>query len=224
MWGALFPKFLYPWHLTYFYSFGIKCNGCQSQCILIQQHMFVFVQIWIQLNEGLTFNCRNCPRKTLLNPSHTSSLLSALPRMLCVYISLLLALSTVGLGSLTDRQTDFGLKVFSQLARDSVDQNVALSPYGVASVLAMAQIGAAGSTRKALTAAMGFSLQGETHRIKHGGFVVVQNQTTTVCRKKKQRKKHALVSTTIKKQCFTDTVYNWLNIKGRHCRLKGLTC
>ncbi|XP_033995556.1 plasminogen activator inhibitor 1 [Trematomus bernacchii] len=79
--------------------------------------------------------------------------------MLCVYISLLLALSTVGLGSLTDRQTDFGLKVFSQLARDSVDQNVALSPYGVASVLAMAQTGAAGSTRKALTAAMGFSLQ-----------------------------------------------------------------
>lgn len=79
--------------------------------------------------------------------------------MLCVYIFLLLTLSKVGLGSLQDKQTDFGLKVFSQLAQDSADKNVALSPYGVASVLAMAQLGAAGNTRRALTAAMGFSLQ-----------------------------------------------------------------
>ncbi|XP_059210970.1 plasminogen activator inhibitor 1 [Centropristis striata] len=79
--------------------------------------------------------------------------------MLCVYIFLLLTLSRVGLGSLQDKQTDFGLKVFSQLAQDSADKNVALSPYGVASVLGMAQLGAAGNTRKALTAAMGFSLQ-----------------------------------------------------------------
>ncbi|XP_078132441.1 plasminogen activator inhibitor 1 [Sander vitreus] len=79
--------------------------------------------------------------------------------MLCVSIFLLLTLSRVGLGSLQDKQTDFGLKVFSQLAKESVDENMALSPYGVASVLAMAQLGAAGNTRKALTAAMGFSLQ-----------------------------------------------------------------
>nr|XP_040038990.1 plasminogen activator inhibitor 1 isoform X1 [Gasterosteus aculeatus aculeatus] len=81
------------------------------------------------------------------------------PRMLCVYTFLLLTLSGAALGSLQDKQTDFGLKVFLMLARDSVDQNVALSPYGVSSVLAMAQLGAAGNTRKALTAAMGFSLQ-----------------------------------------------------------------
>uniref|UniRef100_G3N6K3 Plasminogen activator inhibitor 1 n=1 Tax=Gasterosteus aculeatus aculeatus TaxID=481459 RepID=G3N6K3_GASAC len=79
--------------------------------------------------------------------------------MLCVYTFLLLTLSGAALGSLQDKQTDFGLKVFLMLARDSVDQNVALSPYGVSSVLAMAQLGAAGNTRKALTAAMGFSLQ-----------------------------------------------------------------
>ncbi|XP_042368485.1 plasminogen activator inhibitor 1 [Plectropomus leopardus] len=79
--------------------------------------------------------------------------------MLCVYIFLLLTLSRAGLGSLQDKQTDFGLKVFSQLAQDSADKNVALSPYGVASVLAMAQLGAAGNTHKALTAAMGFSLK-----------------------------------------------------------------
>ncbi|KAM6894654.1 plasminogen activator inhibitor 1 [Lycodopsis pacificus] len=79
--------------------------------------------------------------------------------MLCVYTFLLLTLSGAALGSLQDKQTDFGLKVFSQLARDSVDKNVVLSPHGVSSVLAMAQLGAAGNTRRALTAAMGFSLQ-----------------------------------------------------------------
>ncbi|XP_076581199.1 plasminogen activator inhibitor 1 [Chaetodon auriga] len=78
--------------------------------------------------------------------------------MLCVHIFLLLTLSRVGLSSLQDKQTDFGLKVFSQLIQSSVDKNMALSPYGVASILAMAQLGAAGNTRRALTTAMGFSL------------------------------------------------------------------
>ncbi|GAA6229032.1 plasminogen activator inhibitor 1 [Lates japonicus] len=79
--------------------------------------------------------------------------------MLCAYIFMLLTLSRVGLGSLQDKQTDFGLKVFLQLGQGSVDKNLAFSPYGVASVLSMAQLGAAGNTRKALTTAMGFSLQ-----------------------------------------------------------------
>lgn len=83
------------------------------------------------------------------------------PRMLCAYIFMLLTLSRVGLGSLQDKQTDFGLKVFLQLSQGSVDKNLAFSPYGVASVLSMAQLGAAGNTRKALTTAMGFSLQGK---------------------------------------------------------------
>ncbi|KAM3591056.1 uncharacterized protein V6R79_021513 [Siganus canaliculatus] len=79
--------------------------------------------------------------------------------MFCVYIFLLLTLSRAGLGSLQNKQTDFGLKVFLQLAQSSVDKNVALSPYGVTSTLAMAQLGAAGNTHRALTSAMGFSLQ-----------------------------------------------------------------
>ncbi|KAM9836481.1 plasminogen activator inhibitor 1 [Aulostomus maculatus] len=79
--------------------------------------------------------------------------------MLCVYMFLLLTLSRVGLGSLQDKQTDFGLKVFSQLTQTSADQNLVFSPYGVASVLAMAQLGAGGNTRRALNTAMGFSLQ-----------------------------------------------------------------
>ncbi|XP_026154846.1 plasminogen activator inhibitor 1 [Mastacembelus armatus] len=80
-------------------------------------------------------------------------------RMLCMYMFLLLTLGTVGMCSLYDKQTDFGLKVFSQLAQGSVNKNVAFSPYGIASILAMAELGAAGKTHKALTTAMGFSLQ-----------------------------------------------------------------
>ncbi|KAM6909106.1 plasminogen activator inhibitor 1 [Xenentodon cancila] len=79
--------------------------------------------------------------------------------MLGVSIFLALTLCTVGLGSLQDQQTDFGLKVFSQLAQRSLDRNLVFSPYGAASVMAMAQLGAAGNTQKALTAAMGFSLR-----------------------------------------------------------------
>lgn len=74
-------------------------------------------------------------------------------------VLLLLTLSRPGLSSLQDQQTDFGLRVFSQLAWGSADQNLVLSPYGVALVLAMAQLGADGKTQKALTAAMGFSLR-----------------------------------------------------------------
>ncbi|KAM4612088.1 plasminogen activator inhibitor 1 [Polymixia lowei] len=81
--------------------------------------------------------------------------------MLCVYVFLFLCMSRAGLCSLQDRQTDFGLRVFSQLVQSSTskDENLAFSPYGVASVLGMAQLGAGGNTRKALTTAMGFSLQ-----------------------------------------------------------------
>lgn len=81
--------------------------------------------------------------------------------MLFAYTLLLLALSQAALSSLQDKQTDFGLKVFSQLSQSSVDKNVAMSPYGAVSVLAMAQLGAAGKTLRALNSAMGFSLLGK---------------------------------------------------------------
>ncbi|XP_041840796.1 plasminogen activator inhibitor 1 [Melanotaenia boesemani] len=79
--------------------------------------------------------------------------------MQCMYILLLLTLSRVGLASLQDKQTDFGLKVFSQLVQDSANNSLVFSPYGVASVMAMAQLGAGGNTHRALAVALGFSLQ-----------------------------------------------------------------
>uniref|UniRef100_A0A8C6UNE1 Plasminogen activator inhibitor 1 n=1 Tax=Neogobius melanostomus TaxID=47308 RepID=A0A8C6UNE1_9GOBI len=66
-------------------------------------------------------------------------------RMLSLCICLLLtATGRLCLGSLTDKQTDFGFRVFSHLARDLSDQS----------------LGSAGHTHRALTTAMGFSLKG----------------------------------------------------------------
>lgn len=54
--------------------------------------------------------------------------------------------------------SDFGVKVFQQVAEASGDSNVAFSPYGVASVLAMLQLTASGDTRTQIQEAMGFHI------------------------------------------------------------------
>lgn len=106
---------------------------------------------------------------------------SAFPRMLFAYALLLLALSQSGLSSLQDKQTDFGLKVFTQLSQSSVDKNVALSPYGAVSVLAMAQLGAAGKTLRALNSAMGFSLLGKCQsnktQLSMSNYLCIEQET-----------------------------------------------
>lgn len=91
-----------------------------------------------------------------------------MPLVCSVLPVLLLALGSLAQGSLQERQTDCGLRVFSRLARRSAQGNVLVSPYGVATVLAMAQLGAAGKTRRALTSAVGFSLQGESSSVSQG--------------------------------------------------------
>ncbi|XP_075851466.1 plasminogen activator inhibitor 1 isoform X1 [Microcebus murinus] len=55
--------------------------------------------------------------------------------------------------------TDFGVKVFQQVAQDSNDRNVIFSPYGVASVLAMLQLPTGGKTRQQIQSAMGFDIE-----------------------------------------------------------------
>ncbi|XP_061445209.1 plasminogen activator inhibitor 1 [Rhineura floridana] len=63
-----------------------------------------------------------------------------------------------GPGGLSRLSTDFGVKVFREVARASKDRNVAFSPYGVASVLAMLQMAAAGETRSQIKEAMAFGV------------------------------------------------------------------
>ncbi|XP_045849294.1 plasminogen activator inhibitor 1 [Meles meles] len=54
--------------------------------------------------------------------------------------------------------TDFGVKVFKQVAQASKDRNMVFSPYGVASVLAMLQLTTAGETRQQIQEAMRFQI------------------------------------------------------------------
>ncbi|KAL0970015.1 hypothetical protein UPYG_G00235950 [Umbra pygmaea] len=80
-------------------------------------------------------------------------------RMLSLYVCFFLALSGGAFSNLQGKQTDFGMQVFSQMALTSRDSNLAFSPYGVATILGMAQLGARGQTLKTLKQKMGFSLQ-----------------------------------------------------------------
>uniref|UniRef100_A0AAY4CET3 Plasminogen activator inhibitor 1 n=1 Tax=Denticeps clupeoides TaxID=299321 RepID=A0AAY4CET3_9TELE len=77
----------------------------------------------------------------------------------CVCLALTLAMCGTGLCNLLEKQADFGLRVFSEEARSSPGKNLVLSPYGITSVLGMAQIGAYGTTLETLTSRMGYSLQ-----------------------------------------------------------------
>ncbi|KAM9111326.1 plasminogen activator inhibitor 1 [Pangshura tecta] len=53
---------------------------------------------------------------------------------------------------------NFGVKVFQEVAKASPDRNVAFSPFGVASVLAMLQMAAAGESRSQIKAAMEYGV------------------------------------------------------------------
>ncbi|XP_010903953.2 plasminogen activator inhibitor 1 [Esox lucius] len=79
--------------------------------------------------------------------------------MLSLFVCFFLYASGAALSKLQEKQTDFGMQVFSQMALTTRDSNLALSPFGVASVLGMAQLGAAGETLKTLNSKMGFTLE-----------------------------------------------------------------
>lgn len=68
--------------------------------------------------------------------------------------------------------TDFGVKVFKQVAQASKDRNMVFSPYGVASVLAMLQLTTAGETRQQIQEAMRFQIDGERWGRARGGQVL----------------------------------------------------
>lgn len=92
-------------------------------------------------------------------------------RMLSGPLFACLALA-LGLASATTRNrdtqrvaglvSDFGVKIFQQMALAAEDLNVVLSPYGVSSVMAMLQAATAGDSRKQIERAMGFQMDGET--------------------------------------------------------------
>lgn len=66
-----------------------------------------------------------------------------------------------GAARLACRAADFGARLFGEVIRRSPDRNVAFSPYGAASVLAMLQAAAGGETRRQLERAMAYGLSGK---------------------------------------------------------------
>ncbi|XP_066467139.1 plasminogen activator inhibitor 1 [Tiliqua scincoides] len=63
-----------------------------------------------------------------------------------------------GVSRVAGLATDFGLEVFREVVKASPERNVAFSPYGVAAVLAMLQLGAAGDSRSQIEGAMRFAV------------------------------------------------------------------
>lgn len=56
--------------------------------------------------------------------------------------------------------SDIGIQVFSQIAKSRPQENIVVSPHGIASVLGMLQLGADGRTKAQLTAVMRYGVKG----------------------------------------------------------------
>nr|XP_033781052.1 plasminogen activator inhibitor 1 [Geotrypetes seraphini] len=59
---------------------------------------------------------------------------------------------------ISELATDFGMRVFQEVAKSSEDKNMAFSPYGVSAVLAMVQLGATGNTKSQIKEAMKYGI------------------------------------------------------------------
>lgn len=101
-------------------------------------------------------------------------------RMQSLCVLLIVAFCGPALGNrLQEQQTDFGLRVFSKAAQAHPHQNLLLSPYGLSSMLGMAQLGANGITLKTLKRRMGYSLKGrsQNNSLKYNQFVYVASKS-----------------------------------------------
>lgn len=57
--------------------------------------------------------------------------------------------------------SDVGIQVFNQIVKARPQENIVVSPHGIASVLGVLQLGADGKTKKQLTTVMRYSLNGQ---------------------------------------------------------------
>lgn len=62
--------------------------------------------------------------------------------------------------SLEELGSDTGIQVFNQIIKSRPQENIVVSPHGIASVLGMLQLGADGRTKKQLTTVMRYSVNG----------------------------------------------------------------
>ncbi|NXN80943.1 PAI1 inhibitor, partial [Bombycilla garrulus] len=71
-------------------------------------------------------------------------------------------------GRVSQLLTDFGLRLFRAALGPRGDTNAVFAPYGVTSLLLALQVATAGTSRRQLEVAMGFSIDGEGDRGHRG--------------------------------------------------------
>uniref|UniRef100_UPI00398F0073 plasminogen activator inhibitor 1 n=1 Tax=Pristiophorus japonicus TaxID=55135 RepID=UPI00398F0073 len=81
-----------------------------------------------------------------------------LPRLAALLLAAAALCRAVSVPPVSELGTDFGIRIFRELAASAGDCNLVFSPYGVATLLGMAQLGAAGDTLAQLHTAMGYRL------------------------------------------------------------------
>jgi serpin B len=79
--------------------------------------------------------------------------------------------STAGVADLVAGVNGFGVSLFEQLASDAPDANLAFSATSIASVLAMAQVGAGGDTATELAATLGMGDDVDGYQHAFGAFL-----------------------------------------------------
>ncbi|KAJ7324867.1 hypothetical protein JRQ81_017887 [Phrynocephalus forsythii] len=82
--------------------------------------------------------------------------------------------------SLEELGSDIGIQVFNQLVKTRPNDNVVVSPHGIASVLGMLQLGADGKTKKQLTTVMRYSVNGVGKVLKKINKAIVSKKNKDV--------------------------------------------
>lgn len=69
--------------------------------------------------------------------------------------------------------SDIGIQVFHQIVKSRPQDNIIVSPHGIASVLGMLQLGADGRTKAQLTSVMRYGVKGECYGLWPQGLTGV---------------------------------------------------
>uniref|UniRef100_A0A7M4E924 Serpin family E member 2 n=1 Tax=Crocodylus porosus TaxID=8502 RepID=A0A7M4E924_CROPO len=76
--------------------------------------------------------------------------------------------------------SDVGIQVFNQIVKARPQENIVVSPHGIASVLGVLQLGADGKTKKQLTTVMRYSLNGVGKALKKINKLIVSKKNKDI--------------------------------------------
>ncbi|CAM4599255.1 unnamed protein product [Eretmochelys imbricata] len=82
--------------------------------------------------------------------------------------------------SLEELGSDIGIQVFNQIVKARPQENIVVSPHGIASVLGILQLGADGKTKKQLTTVMRYSVNGVGKVLKKINKAIVSKKNKDI--------------------------------------------